>query len=204
MATPKGKKKGGAKRWTEQEVHFLRSQYTTQGAKLVAEKMPGRTAAAVKSKAMMLRLNVGDIKGWVPVSYVANEIGFHINTVRERAERTGVARIVKSGKRNLKVLVPEAWAEAYIQSAKRAQEAEKLKGHHYDLKTTARIFGVHPQTLRKWLYGEPPESEGAKLMSRIRFVTTSGIEKRSFLFNPYDVEREAKIYHAKKAEQEKG
>jgi len=190
----------GGKRWSEEEVHLLRSKYPTHGPERVAEMMPGRTAAGVKTKAMHLGLSVGDVSGWVPISLVATQTGLHINTVRERAQRSGVTRAIRGPGRNLKLIVPEAWADAYVSSVRRGREAEELAQHHYDLKKTARIFGVHPQTLRKWLYGTSPSSNGARIMSRVRFIVTTGVQRRSYLFNPYDVEREAKLYRAQKEE----
>jgi len=190
----------GGKRWSEEEIHLLRSKYPTHGPERVAEMMPGRTPSSVKTKAMHLGLNVGEVNGWVSISLVAYQTGLHINTVRERAQRSGVTKPIKGKGRNLMLLVPEAWADAYVNSVRRGREAEELAQHHYDLKKTARIFGIHPQTLRKWLYGHNPNSQGAQIMSRVRFIVTTGIQRRSYLFNPYDVEREAKLYRAQKEE----
>jgi len=188
----------GNLKWSEEELHLLRSKYALFGPARVAEMLPGRTASSVKTKAMHLGLRLGDVADWVPISTVSEATGLHINTVRERAQRSGVTRKIAGKGRNLMLLVPEAWAQAYIASVERGREAEELAAHHYDLKKTARIFGVHPQTIRDWLYGKFAYSKGAEIMSRVRVITTTGVKRRSYLFNPYDVEREAKLYRESK------
>lgn len=181
--------------WTEDELHLLRSRYPTHGPDRLAAMLPGRTALAVKTKAMALGLNVGDVKGWVPVGYIAKATGLHRNTVSDRAKRQGVAREIKAASgRTYMLLVPEAWADAYVRAVERASEADDLRGHHYTLRQAAKVIGVHPYTIRRWLYAENPDSFGARLMARIRFISTTGRQRRAYLFNPYDVEEAAREY----------
>lgn len=181
-------------RWTDEELHLLRSKYPFFGPAKVAKMLKNRSAHAVKSKAWELGLTVGDMDGWVSVSQVADASGMHIQTVRERALASGFARKLKGRGRVLKVMVPEAWADAYVRMIRRAREHDDLVDHHYDLTKTARIFGVHPKTVRAWLYGEHPGSFGTKCMARIRMVVTTGQLHRRYLFHPLDVEREARNY----------
>lgn len=178
---------------------MLRSRYALLGPEKMAKLLPGRTVPAIRFKALSMGLFVGDIEGHVPLSFISDATGLNINSVRERAERHGVTRKLKSKRKHtFKILVPEAWAEAYIRAADRAQEAAELKGHYYNLRKTARIFGVDPSTIRGWLYGRYPGAYGNIAMSRIRTLTSTGRHRREYLFDPYDVEREAKIYRDKR------
>lgn len=181
--------------WTDAELHLLRSRYPGNGPDRLAAMLPGRTALAVKTKAMSLGLNVGDVKGWVPVGYISKATGLHRNTVSDRARRQGVTREVKAASgRTYMLLVPEAWADAYVRAVERASEADDLRGHHYTLKQTARVFGVHPYTIRRWLYAKNPDSFGARLMAKVKFISTTGRQRRAYLFDPYTVEEAAKEY----------
>jgi hypothetical protein len=180
--------------WSEDEIHLLRSKYPMYGVIPVARMLRDRTPDGVKAKARELGLRVGDIQGWVGIGELVRETGLHPTSVRARALASGFARrIGEKGRRNF-VVVPEAWADAYVRMAKRGQEAEELMGHHYTLETVARLFGVYRTTIKRWLFGIPASSPGVARIARIRVVATSGRGRRQYLFNPFDTEREAKAY----------
>ena len=181
-------------RWTEGELHLLRSKYCTFGPAKVAKMLKSRSVHAVKSKAWELGLAVGDLDGWVTVSQLADASGMHIQTVRERALASGYARKLRGRSRVLKVVVPEAWADAYVRMIHRAKQNDTLVNHHYDLAKVARVFGVHPKTIRSWIYGEHPHSFGAACLKEVRILMTTGQLKRRYLFDPLQVEREARRY----------
>lgn len=185
--------------WTEEELHLLRSKYPSHGPVRVA-RILNRQPQSVKGKAHQLGIRLGDIPGWVPLGAVSDVTGLAINSVKDRAERAGVLRRITSHKNSRVVLslVPESWADAYVRYVERGREAEELRDYYYDLQKTARIFGVTGVTIRRWLYGEYPNSYGAQVMSRVKFVMTTGLEKRSYLFEPLSVEREAKTYRERK------
>lgn len=181
-------------RWTEEELHLLRSKYAQFGPARVAMMLKSRSAHAVKSKAWELGLTVGDLEGWVTVRHLANATGMHIQTVRERALASGYARKLGGRGRVLKVVVPEAWADAYVRMVRRAQQNDELVDHHYDLGKVARVFGVHPKTIRSWIYGQHPDSFGAACLGRVQIVMTTGKLRRRYLFHPLQAEREARLY----------
>jgi hypothetical protein len=182
------------RRWTDDELHLLRSRYASCGPAKVAKMLNDRSTHAVKSKAWELGLTVGEMNGWVTVGQLAAASGMHIQTVRERALASGFARKLHGRGRVLKIMVPEAWADAYVRMAQRGHEVDELVDYHYDLKKTAKVFGVHPKTIRAWLYGQHPESFGAACLSRVKIRMTTGQLKRRYLFEPTSVETEARRY----------
>lgn len=187
------KQKQPKPQWNAWELHLLRSKYPLHGAVGTASMLPRRTPDAVKAKAYSMGLNVGNVNGWVPTGHIAQATGLHATSVRERALASGYAKCLKLGGRRL-ILVPEAWANAYITMTNRAREAEELMGHHYTTDQVARIFGVHRTTIKRWLYGIPPGSPGVKHLSRVRVVSTGGRGRRQYLFDPYHAEKEARAY----------
>lgn len=169
-------------------MHLLRSKYSDLGPKKLAAHID-RKPEAIKAKAYKIGLIVGDLENYVPLGYIASETGVHMVSVRERAKASGFARHTQSNR----ILVPLVWAEAYIRSAKRSQEADELINHYYTVEKVAKLFDIHPSSLRKWLVGG--REKGSQIISRIKVVVTSGRHNRRYLFEPYGVEKEAKRYH---------
>jgi hypothetical protein len=180
--------------WTAEEIHLLRSKYPIHGVGVVTGMLPGRTCDGVKAKAHALGLRVTDVQGWVGIGTIAHLTGLHPTSVRARALASGYARRIGGTNRRQFVMVPEAWAEAYVKMALRGQQAEELMGHHYTLEKTAKLFGVYRTTIKRWLFGIPASSPGVAHLARIQVVTTSGRGRRQYLFNPWHVEREARAY----------
>ena len=174
--------------WTEEEDHVLRSKYATHGpAKL--SKMLGRPPADVIEQAANLGVELGEIRGHVSIRSIATATGLSETSVRERALKSGFA---KRTYRN-KIVVPETWADAYVTSVTRGEAADELLKHHYDLEKVARIFRLSARTIRSWVTGR--SQRGARIMNHITIKVSSGKNRRKYLFDPYDVEREAKKYH---------
>lgn len=174
---------------------MLRSRYTVLGPDRMSKLLPGRSALSIRCKANRLGLKVGEVNDYVPLSFIADATGLSLNAIRDRAHRHKVIKKIQTRKgRPFKLLVPEAWADAYIRNVERATEADELRDHYYSLSKTAKIFGVHRDTIRNWLYGNFAYSYGAHAFNRIKVLTATGKNQRAYLFNPYDVEREAKLY----------
>jgi hypothetical protein len=178
--------------WSDAEIHLLHSRYATYGPSTLSRHIK-RTPEAIRAKANRLGLIVGDFQNWVPISYIAAETGMNIVSVRERARNSGFARTIRCNR----IIVPKAWANAYINSAKKAAEIDNLIGYYYDIPTTAKIFKISQGTLLRWLSGE--SISGAKNIAKVKVVVSSGRTNRRYLFEPRDVEREAKAYHERKA-----
>lgn len=175
--------------WTNDDIHLLKSKYVTHGTKALT-RMLKRSREDVAAKAKELGLTVGDIRGWVPIKAVAEAANRSYHVVRIKALKSGFARRLPTEV----LIVPEIWADAYIKSIQRGEAADELVKHYYDVRKTARIFGVKPITIYHWLYGH--SQTGAKIMDRIGIVVTSDLHGRQYLFEPYSVEKEAKVYRA--------
>ena len=173
---------------------MVRSRYPTLGAKKLSKLLPGRTASAVQSKAKEFSIALGDIDGFVGVRQLADITGMHIVTVRERVLASGYAKKVKSGSRVHIIVVPVAWADAYVRMVERGKQNDELEGHYYNTEKVARIFGVTPRTIRKWVRGERKDGLGLACMNRIKVIATTGHLRNRYLFEPRAAEREAKRY----------
>ena len=173
--------------WTEEELHLLHSKYPTHGPTKLS-KMMRRAKATIQAKAAELALELGEIRGYVNINSIVEATGLDPSSVRERALRSGFA---KRPYRNW-IVVPSAWADAYVQSVVKGIEADEMLSHYYDLNKVARIFGLSPRTISAWVTGR--SQRGAQIMNRIKIRLTSGRNGRRYLFDPYDVEREAKAY----------
>jgi hypothetical protein len=186
------KPKTNRTKWTAAELHLLQSRYASHGPRRLTKQIK-RTAEAIRAKAYKLGLFVGDVQDWVPLSYIAAETGIHIVSVRERAKKSGFARHIHCNR----IMVPVAWANAYIKSVKKATEVDALIGYYYTVETAAKIFQVNQCTMRRWLSGA--SRKGSETLRNVRIVMSSGQTHRRYLFEPHDVEREAKAYHERKA-----
>lgn len=179
--------------WSDEDVHLLRSRYARLGPHKLARAL-ARSPGAIKWKARTLGVTYGDVPGWVSGNAVAETVGCCRTSVYRAARNARVARELRTRTR-VTVLVPEAWADAYIKSVLKGRENEALMEHHYTLKKAAAVFGVHPSTLRKWLYGsDAAGAVGKACVTRVKVVTTTGRTNKRFLFSPWDVEREARVY----------
>jgi hypothetical protein len=173
--------------WTLEEMHLLKSKYATHGV-LALSRMLKRTEEDISKKAEVLGVAAGGIRGWVPVRALATTVDRPYHRVRAKALRSGFSRKLP----NNVLVVPEAWADAYVKSIERGEQADELINHYYDVTKVARIFGVKPITIYQWLYGN--NVEGSLILKSINVVVTSDKHKRQYLFEPYAVEREAKKY----------
>jgi len=173
--------------WSDDDIHLLKSKYVTHGVQALA-RMLQRPFDSVAKQAENLGLTVGDIRGWVPVRSVAEAANRAYHRVRRKALRSGYARRLPTDV----LIVPEVWADAYVKSIQRGEEADQLIKHYYDVNKVARIFGVKPITVYHWLYGY--SQRGARIMDRIKVTVTSDMNGRQYLFEPYSVEKEAKVY----------
>ena len=126
------------------------------------------------------------------VHEVATEAGVHHSGVRRAAERAGVHTVVRSGRKR-RVLVPDAWADAFIDRTRNRANATELHGHHYTTAEAAAAIGIAERTLSTWLYRCPDRrpKEGERFLQEVRRVYAKRRGARpggGWLFNPYDVE----------------
>lgn len=141
-------------RWTRNEIHVLKRNYTLRGAAWIADKL-GLNVNQVKNKARNLDI-IADTAS--PGSMLLNEAAFHIaisyQSVYRRAVQDDVMKRIgrqANGKARL-LTVPVKWVEAQVTAARR--ESEVAHRGWLTVVESADALRVPHESVRAALRGE--------------------------------------------------
>lgn len=151
------------RKWTQDEVRILTANFPMRGAKatqrILEEHGYPRTANGVAHKAHDLLLQVGHLRGYVPLRWVVNE-SITRSHAFNHAKRDGVLK--KLPARRSRWVVPEWWADEYDE-ARRERADTAGWWTHEDI---AEAIGRHVLYVRPKLC----EAPRTKLGKAFKFV----------------------------------
>lgn len=182
------------KRWTEQEVSYLRQYIPVRGAKWVAKQLPGRTREAVQCKAWSLGITLGETYAYrrgkiVFVSDIAAELGIPISSVHTAIKRADVeiAEFGTNGNsRGRRIAVPREWAEAFIAEQRELRDNAENYAHWWSVDKAAALLGLNRTTVHYWI--AKPERTKYLVVNPRAVLAGDGDSPRYHLFCPEDIE----------------
>lgn len=168
--------------WTEDEDKILESLYPRHGARAVRRRLD-RTTKAIHRRAQVLGVMYGVTERNRTIGEVALEACLDRSTVLKAAKADGVLQLYGRGGGKPIGVVPNAWANAYVQQ-RRGWREEGVAEAYVTINEAARSCGVHRSTLRRWLRGRPT---GGPYFASVRTRLQSDQNGLRLYLNPSDV-----------------
>ena len=167
-------------KYTPQEERYLERHYAQRGPTHCAKHL-GRRMHAVAAKAHKMSLAFGVVKGYTPLTDLSEITGKEHAGIWTRAKNDGVLLVI--GKHRKVALVPDAWADAYLERARQQAEGDEARAAGYlRIREAAELLGVGYGTVQRGLQGQG-------YLARLRHVRVVIGNRGSFNLHPADVER---------------